>query len=87
MKLTINIRLYRSNNTNKNLKQKNFAEFLLKIDNSKHPLIPNMEDIIKLPSDIIILKRKLINLINFIYSNLIKNFTNVNYMVSRTTVF
>ncbi len=38
---------------------------------------------IELPSDIIIPKRKLSDLINFIYLNLIKNFTNVNYMISR----
>ncbi len=38
---------------------------------------------VKLPSEIVIPEGNLTDLINFIYSNLIKNFGNIDYMVGR----
>ncbi|CAG8697482.1 5802_t:CDS:1, partial [Acaulospora morrowiae] len=38
---------------------------------------------IELPSDIVILREQLSNLIDFIYPNLVKNFGNMNYMVGK----
>ena len=50
MKLTINMRLYETHsNFQNNLKQKEFANFLLKIGDGKYPVIPNTENIITLP--------------------------------------
>src|SRR5271170_7339326 len=83
MKLTINMRLCQTNNTHENLRQKNFAEFILKIRNGKYPVIPNTENIIELLSDIVIPGEKLSDLIDFVYSNLVENSSNVNYMVGR----
>ena len=84
MKLTTNMRLYKShNNIQDNLKQKEFAEFLLKIGDGKYPINPGTEDIITLPSNIVILKGELTDLIDFVYPNLIENSGNVDYMVGR----
>ncbi|CAG8746976.1 15083_t:CDS:1, partial [Acaulospora morrowiae] len=38
---------------------------------------------IELPSDIVILREQLSDLINFVYSNLVENSGNMNYMVGR----
>jgi len=83
MKLTINMRLYQITNTQENLKQRNFAEFLLKIGNSTYPIIQGIENMVKLPSEIIIPEGNLTDLINFIYPNLTENSGNIDYMVSR----
>src|SRR6266498_3913463 len=83
MKLTINMRLYQIINTQENLKQRNFIEFLLKIRNGTYPIIQGTENIVKLPSEIIIPEGNLTDLINFIYSNLTENSGNIDYMVSR----
>ncbi len=42
-----------------------------------------MKNTITLLSDIIILKKNLTDLINFIYLNLMQNYDNINYMVGR----
>jgi ATP-dependent DNA helicase PIF1 len=83
MELTINMRLRQTDDIHENLSQKNFAEFLLKVGNGKYPLIPNTEDTIELPSNMIISGGKLSDLIDFVYPNLIENSNNINYMVSR----
>ncbi len=83
MKLTINMRLYQITNTQENLKQRNFAEFLLKIGNGTYPIIQGTENMVKLPSEIIIPEGNLTDLINFIYPNLTENSGNIDYMVSR----
>ena len=59
MRLTTNMRLYQFHNFyNNNLKQKEFAEFLLKIGNGKYPVHSATENMIFLPTDIIILNIK-----------------------------
>jgi hypothetical protein len=83
MKLSINMRLRQTNDTHENLRQKNFAEFLLKISESKYPVVPGIENTIVLPSDMVIPGGKLLDLIDFIYPNLIKNSSDVNYIVGR----
>ena len=83
MKLTINMRLNYSYDFQNNLKQKDFAKFLLKIGNGKYPINPNTENTIDLPSDITMLKGALTDLINFVYPNLAENSGNVNYMVNK----
>src|SRR5687768_8214799 len=93
IKLIINIRLYKFHNFQDNLKEKEFAEFLLKIkvillgfkENfqlMKVKLIS--ENLITLLSNMIIIsKDKLTDLIDFVCSNLVKNYDNINYLVSR----
>src|SRR5439155_17739462 len=83
MKLFINMRLLQTNNTQENLRQRNFAEFLLNIGDDKYPVISDTENIIDLSSDMVITGEKLSDLIDFVYSNLIENSSNMNYMVSR----
>src|ERR1043165_8290251 len=83
MKLSTNMRLRQIYDSLENQKQKQFAEFLLKIGNGIYPIIPNTEDTISLPSDIVILGGTLTNLIDFVYPNLIENSGNANYMVSK----
>jgi PIF1-like helicase/Helitron helicase-like domain at N-terminus len=83
MKLTINMRLDHSYNSEDNLKQKEFAKFLLKIGDGKYPTNTGTEDIITLPSDIVMSKSKLSHLIDFVYPNLIQNSGDINYMVGR----
>src|SRR3954447_2686570 len=83
MKLTINLRLHQSCNFQDNLKQKNFAKFLLKIGDGNYPINPNTENMITLPSNMVISKGKLTDLINFVYPNLVENSGNANYMVGR----
>ena len=84
MKLTINMRL--SNQTldlQEIIKQKMFAEFLLNIGNGNYPIISGTEDSINLPLDLLMTGGDLSALINFVYSHLIENCGNVNYMVGR----
>src|SRR6266540_6940410 len=82
-RLMINMRLHQTHNPQENQNQRNFAKFLLEIGNGKYPINPGIENTITLPSDIIIPEGNLIDLIDFIYLNLIQNFGNVNYMVGR----
>jgi ATP-dependent DNA helicase PIF1 len=85
MKLSINMRLQQTCNTIiENLKQKQFAEFLLKVGDGTYAINPGTEDIITLPSDITILKGTLTNLIDFVYPDLVENSGNANYMVNKT---
>jgi len=55
----------------------------LKIGDGTYPVEPNTEDEISLPSDIVMFRGTLTNLIDFVYPNLIENSGNVNYMVSK----
>ncbi len=83
MKLIINIRLHQSYNVQNNLKQINFTEFLLKIGDSKYSNIASIENMIELSSNIVLSKRNLKILIDFVYFNLIENSTNTNYFISK----
>jgi uncharacterized protein with FMN-binding domain len=84
MKLTINMRLYQSHNSqDDNSKQKEFAEFLLKIGNGEYSTNSNTENMITLSADMTIPKGNLTDLADFVYPNLAKNSGNVNYMVGR----
>jgi len=83
MKLTLNMRLYESDNFQNNLKQKEFAKLLLDIGDGKYPVIPGTKNMITLPSDLTISNRKLTDLIDFVYSDLAENYGNINYMVNR----
>ena len=83
MKLTTNMRLNYSSNSQDNLKQKEFAEFLLKIGNGKYPIKTNTENTINLPLNMVMSKGKLADLIDFVYPNLAENSGNINYMVNR----
>src|SRR6266542_3019701 len=82
-RLMINMRLHQTHDSQENQNQRNFAKFLLEIGNGKYPINPGTENTITLPSDIIIPKGNLIDLINFVYPNLAQNSGNVNYMVGR----
>jgi ATP-dependent DNA helicase PIF1 len=83
MKLSINMRLCQNDDIHENLRQRNFAEFLLKIGDSKYPIVPGTENMIDLPLDMTIPGGELSNLIDFVYPNLIENSSNVSYMVGR----
>ena len=83
MKLTINMRLCQSNNSQDNLKQREFAKFLLKIGDGKYPINPGTENVITLPTNIVIPKGTLTDLIDFVYPNLVENSGNIHYMVGR----
>src|SRR5207244_9110799 len=85
MKLESNMRLCQPHNFHDDniLKQKEFAEFLLKIGDGKYPTNPSTENMITLPSDIVITKGNLTYLIDFVYPNLVENSGNTNYMVGR----
>src|SRR3954469_22330698 len=80
MKLSINMRLQHTDDTHENLRQRNFAEFLLEIGDGKYPIIPGTENMIDLPSDMIMPEGKLSDLIDFVYPNLIENSSDVSYM-------
>jgi len=56
----------------------------LKIGDSKYPVISDIENLIDLPSDMVISEGILSDLIDFVYLELIKNSSNLNYMVGRT---
>src|SRR5688572_4901322 len=83
MKLSKNIRLHQICNPLENLKQKEFAEFLLKIGNGTYTINPGTEDTISLPSNIVLLKGTLLDLIDFVYPDLVKNSGNANYIVNK----
>jgi hypothetical protein len=83
MKLSINMRLRQTNDAHENQRQKSFADLLLQIGDSKYPVIPNTENIIELPSPMVIPGGELSDLIDFVYLNLIENFSDVGYMVGR----
>jgi len=84
MKLTTNMRLCQPSNFQDNdLKQKEFAEFLLKIGDGKYPTNSNTEDTITLPTNMITNTDNLTDLIDFVYPNLIENSGNADYMVGR----
>ena len=70
MKLLTNIRLQQTSNSLENLKQKEFAEFLLKIGDGTYTVDSNIEDIITLPLNMIITKGTLTDIIDFVYPNL-----------------
>ncbi|GBB99746.1 hypothetical protein RclHR1_36150001, partial [Rhizophagus clarus] len=53
------------------------------IGDSKYPIIPNTEDMINLPSPMVIPRGGLSDLIDFVYPNLTENSSNVDYMVGR----
>ena len=69
-RLTINMRLHQTHDSQENQNQRNFAKFLLEIGNGKYPINPGIENTITLPSDIIIPEENLIDFIDFVYSNL-----------------
>ena len=50
------MRLQQTSDSLENLKQKEFAEFLLKVGNGTYTINPGTEDVITLPSNIVILK-------------------------------
>ena len=78
------MRLNQSHNSqNDNSKQKEFAEFLLKIGNGEYPTNSNTENMITLSADMTIPKGNLTDLTDFVYPNLAENSGNVNYMVGR----
>ena len=84
MKLITNMRLCQPSNFQDNdLKQKEFAEFLLKIGDGKYPTNSNTEDTITLPTNMITNTNNLTDLIDFVYPNLIENSGNADYMVGR----
>jgi hypothetical protein len=84
MRLTTNMRLYQSyNSQNNDLKQKEFAELLLKIGNGEYPTDPGTENTITLPDDMVISNNNLTDLIDFVYPNLVENSGNIDYMVGR----
>jgi len=85
MKLTTNMKLHQSHNfqNHDNLKQKEFAEFLLKIGNGEYPTNLGTENMITLPADLVIPKGNLTDLVDFIYPNLAENSGNIDYMVGR----
>jgi ATP-dependent DNA helicase PIF1 len=84
MKLTINMRLHQSHNSqNDNSKQKEFAEFLLKIGNGEYTTNSDTENMITLSADMTIPKGNLTDLTDFVYPNLAENSGNVSYMVGR----
>jgi hypothetical protein len=49
----------------------------------KYPVVPDTENTIVLPSDMVIPRGKLLDLIDFIYPNLIKNSSDMNYIVGK----
>ncbi|GBC06872.1 hypothetical protein RclHR1_07100008 [Rhizophagus clarus] len=78
------MRLCQSHNSqDDNSKQKEFAEFLLKIGNGEYSTNSNTENMITLSADMTITKGNLTDLADFVYPNLAKNSGNVNYMVGR----
>ena len=84
MRLTTNMRLQQSHDfQNDSLKQREFAEFLLNIGNGRYPINPGTENMITLPTDIVIPKSNLTDLIDFVYPNLVENSGSVDYMVGK----
>ena len=83
MKLLTNMRLQQTSNSIENLKQKEFADFLLKIGDGTYTINPGTEDVITLPSNMTITKGTLTNMIDFVYPNLAENCGNANYMVNK----
>ena len=77
------MRLQQTSNSLENLKQKEFAEFLLKIGDGTYTVDSNTEDIIILPLNMIITKGTLTDIIDFVYPNLAENCGNANYMVNK----
>ena len=55
----------------------------MQIGDGKYPIVPNTDDVIELPSAMVIPGGKLSDLIDFVYPNLIENSANVDYMVGR----
>lgn len=68
MKLSINMKLQKTHDLLENLKQKQFAEFLLEIGNGTYMINSDTEDIINLFLDIVIIKGT--DLIDFVYPSL-----------------
>ncbi|GBC04099.1 hypothetical protein RclHR1_05500014 [Rhizophagus clarus] len=77
------MRLQQISNPLENQKQKEFADFLLKIGDGTYTINPGTEDIITLPSNMTINNGTLIDMINFVYPNLEENCGNANYMVNK----
>src|SRR3954463_16060467 len=81
--LKINMRLYRSENQPDAIEQKEFAEWLLEVEEGRIPTIRELENnIIRLPNDIILPSQDIDNLINFVYSNFTTH-SNSQYLVER----
>src|SRR5947209_1257677 len=83
MKLLTNMRLHQTSNLLENQKQKEFADFLLKVGNGTYTVNSGTEDAITLPSNITITNGTLIDIIDFVYPNLAENCGNTNYIVSK----
>ena len=83
MKLTINMRLQQINDINENQRQKEFAKFLLQIEDRTYPIVADIENKITLPSNIVVAGRILSDLINNVYSDFIQNSNNINYLTKR----
>ncbi|CAG8720042.1 28169_t:CDS:2, partial [Racocetra persica] len=63
--------------------QREFAKFLLQIEDGTYLIIADTENKITLPSDIVVTGGKLSDLINYIYPNFIQNSNNINYLTER----
>ena len=73
--LKINIRLQYAKDQPDAAEQKEFAEWLLKVEEGRISTIRGLENnIIRLPNDIILPSQNINDLINFVYSNLTTNF-------------
>src|SRR5947209_17573926 len=78
------MRLQRAENQPDAAEQKEFADWLLEVGESRIPTIRGLENnIIRLPNDIILPSQNINDLINFIYSNLTTNYFNPQYLVKR----
>jgi ATP-dependent DNA helicase PIF1 len=83
MKLLTNMRLQQTSSPLETQKQKEFADFLLKIGDGTYTVDPGTKDIITLPSNMAITNGTLTDMIDFVYPNLEENCGNANYMVSK----
>src|SRR5439155_10456135 len=81
--LKINMHLFRTENQPDAIEQKEFAEWLLKVEEGRISTIRGLENnIIRLPNDIILPSQNINNLINFVYSNFTTH-SNSQYLVER----
>src|SRR5436190_13694152 len=84
IKLKINMRLQRAENQPDATEQKEFADWLLEVEEGRIPTIKGLENnIIRLPNDIILPSQNINDLINFVYFNLTTNNFNPQYLVKR----
>src|SRR5204863_359473 len=74
--------LQRAENQPDAAEQKEFADWLLEVEEGHIPTIRGLENnIIRLPNDIILPSQNINDLINFVYSNLTTNYFNPQYLV------